>query len=228
MVISDVNHPDISPNQDPQRYAVMCCSTSDAYSYKPIRLPTRGLEQGMFRRPVYAMPWSLHTVEDPASDHGIAILRAEGEITEEAFTDRLPGYYHSGDLATVDEHGHVAIRDRKKDIIVSGGENISSVELEDVLYDHPDVARVAVIPSPSDEWGETPKAFVVPASGDPANPGVTQEDLVAFTRERLANYKAITRVEFVEDLPTTATGKVRKFELRDREWADEEDMVGKG
>ena len=152
----------------------------------------------------------------------------EPDRTEATFTDRLPGYYHSGDLATVDENGQIAVRDRKKDIIVSGGENISSVELEDVLYDHPDVARVAVIPSPSAEWGETPKAFVVPASGDPDDPGVDPDDLVAFTRDRLANYKAITRVEFVEDLPTTATGKVQKFELREREWADEEDMVGKG
>jgi fatty-acyl-CoA synthase len=152
----------------------------------------------------------------------------EPEQTERAFTDRLPGYYHSGDLATVDENGHVAIRDRKKDIIVSGGENVSSVELEDTLYDHPDVARVAVVPSPSDEWGETPKAFIVPASGDPDTPGVGADDLVAFTRDRLANYKAVTRVEFVADLPTTATGKVQKYELREREWADEDDMVGTG
>ncbi len=98
------------------------------------------------------------------------------EQTEEAFYDRVEGYYHMGDLAVVDEDGMIAIQDRKKDIIISGGENISSIELEDTLFDHDAVGDVAVIPAPSDEWGETPKAFVVP-NGDPDNPGVTAEDL---------------------------------------------------
>jgi fatty-acyl-CoA synthase len=150
------------------------------------------------------------------------------EQTEEAFSDRVEGYYHMGDLATVDEDGMVAIRDRKKDIIISGGENISSIELEDTLYEHDAVSDVAVIPAPSDEWGETPKAFVVPNSGDPDNPGVTAEDLRTFTREQLATYKVVRRVEFVEELPTTATGKVQKYELREQEWEDEDEMVGQG
>ncbi|RLM34010.1 long-chain-fatty-acid--CoA ligase [Haloarcula sp. Atlit-120R] len=150
------------------------------------------------------------------------------EQTEEAFSDRVEGYYHMGDLATVDEDGMIAIRDRKKDIIISGGENISSIELEDTLYEHDAVSDVAVIPAPSDEWGETPKAFVVPNSGDPDNPGVTAEDLRTFTREQLATYKVVRRVEFVEELPTTATGKVQKYELREQEWEDEDEMVGQG
>ncbi|MDS0476665.1 long-chain-fatty-acid--CoA ligase [Natrinema sp. 1APR25-10V2] len=150
------------------------------------------------------------------------------EATEEAFTDRVEGYYHTGDLATIDENGMIAIQDRKKDIIISGGENISSIELEDALFDHPEVSDVAVIPAPSDEWGETPKAFVVPASGDPDDPGVTEGDLEAFTRDQLASYKAVHRVEFVDELPTTATGKVQKYELRQDEWEDEERMVGEG
>jgi fatty-acyl-CoA synthase len=150
------------------------------------------------------------------------------EETEAAFNDRVEGYYHMGDLATVDENGFISIRDRKKDIIISGGENISSIELEDTIFEHPAVAGVAVIPSPSEEWGETPKAFVVPANGDPEDPGVAAEDITAFTRERLASYKIVRRVEFVSELPTTATGKVQKYELRAREWEDEEDMVGKG
>jgi fatty-acyl-CoA synthase len=133
-----------------------------------------------------------------------------------------------GDLATVDENGFIALRDRKKDIIISGGENISSIELEDAIFEHPAVADVAVIPSPSEEWGETPKAFVVPESGDPDDPGTTGEEITAFTREKLASYKVVRRVEFVSELPTTATGKVQKYELREREWEDEEDMVGKG
>ncbi|MCT9095593.1 long-chain-fatty-acid--CoA ligase [Haloarchaeobius sp. HME9146] len=150
------------------------------------------------------------------------------EATEEAFSERLEGYYHMGDLATVDENGIIAIRDRKKDIIISGGENISSIELEDTLFDHPAVADVAVIPSPSEQWGETPKAFVVPENGDVQDPGVEPEELTAFTRERLASYKIVRRFEFVKQLPTTATGKVQKYELREREWDDEEDMVGQG
>ncbi|MFA9425628.1 long-chain-fatty-acid--CoA ligase [Natronorubrum sp. A-ect3] len=150
------------------------------------------------------------------------------EETEEAFSDRIEGYYHTGDLATVDEHGMIAIQDRKKDIIISGGENISSIELEDTLFDHPEVSDVAVIPSPSEKWGETPKAFVVPTSGDPDEPGVSEDDLVAFTRENLASYKTVDRIEFVEELPTTATGKVQKYELREEEWEDEDQMVGQG
>jgi len=150
------------------------------------------------------------------------------EATEEAFTDRIEGYYHTGDLATVDENGMIAIRDRKKDIIISGGENISSIELEDTLYEHDAVADVAVVPAPSSEWGETPKAFVVPASGDPSEPGTDVDELVAFTREHLATYKAVSQVEFVEALPTTATGKVQKYELRQREWDEEDRMIGEG
>ena len=150
------------------------------------------------------------------------------EETEEAFDDRVEGYYHMGDLATVDENGFISLRDRKKDIIISGGENISSIELEDTIFEHPDVADVAVIPSPSEEWGETPKAFVVPENGDPENPGTTAEEITAFTREHLASYKVVRRIEFVAELPTTATGKVQKYELREREWEGEEDMVGKG
>ena len=150
------------------------------------------------------------------------------EETEEAFNDRLEGYYHTGDLAVVDEHGMLSIQDRKKDIIISGGENISSLELEDTLFDHPEVADAAVIPAPSERWGETPKAFIVPANGDPDDPGVTAEEITEFTRERVAGYKVVHEIEFVEELPTTATGKIQKFELREREWEDEESMVGQG
>ena len=148
------------------------------------------------------------------------------EATEEAFNDRVEGYYHMGDLATVDENGMIRIQDRKKDIIISGGENISSIELEDTLFEHPNVSDVAVIPAPSDEWGETPKAFVVPASGDADDPDVSADEITEFTRENLASYKIVRRVEFVEELPTTATGKIQKYELREREWEDEDSMVG--
>ena len=148
--------------------------------------------------------------------------------TEKAFNAKREGWFHTGDLAVVDDHGMVSIQDRKKDIIVSGGENISSIEIEDTLFDHDDVAEVAVIPAPSDQWGETPKAFVVPTSGDPDEPGVTEKEIQEFTKEHMASYKAVHRVEFVEELPQTATGKIQKYELRQREWDDEERMVGQG
>ncbi|MFD1586391.1 long-chain-fatty-acid--CoA ligase [Halorientalis brevis] len=150
------------------------------------------------------------------------------EETEDAFHDRLDGWFHTGDLAVVNEDGMISIQDRKKDIIISGGENISSVELEDTLFDHDAVGSVAVIPAPSEEWGETPKAYVIPANGDTENPGVTPEELTEYTKERLAGYKAVHEFEFVDEIPTTATGKVQKYELRQREWDDEDQMVGQG
>jgi len=144
------------------------------------------------------------------------------EITEEAFSEKIEGYFHTGDLAVWDEDGMVAIQDRKKDIIISGGENISSIELEDVLYDHPDVAKAAVVPVPSEQWGETPRGLVVPAPGsDPA-----EEEIKEFVADRVAGYKQLDSVEFREDLPETATGKVQKYELRDEYWEGEERMVG--
>lgn len=146
------------------------------------------------------------------------------EATEEAFNDRLPGYFHTGDLATMDEDGMIAIQDRKKDIIISGGENISSIEVEDVLYDHPDIEKAAVVPSPSEEWGETPTAVIVRKS----DAALTEEDIIEFARDEMANYKAPTSVDFVDDLPETATGKVQKYQLRQDYWEDEERMVGEG
>ena len=144
------------------------------------------------------------------------------EATREAFSARREGYFHTGDLATIDADGMVSIQDRKKDIIITGGENVSTIEVEDVLYDHPDVQKAAVVPVPSEQWGETPKAVVVPRAGAE----VTEDDLIEFVKGRLANYKAPTSVDFVEDLPETATGKVQKYELRARYWEDEERAVG--
>ncbi|WP_396611246.1 long-chain-fatty-acid--CoA ligase [Haloferax sp. S1W] len=150
------------------------------------------------------------------------------EETERAFSDRIEGWFHTGDLATVDEQGFLTIQDRKKDIIISGGENISSLELEDVLHDHPAVSEVAVVPMPSEKWGESPKAYVLPTNGDSQDPGVAADELESFMRESLAGYKVVKEVEFVENLPTTATGKVQKYELRQSEWDTEDRMVGEG
>ncbi|MDZ7598542.1 MAG: hypothetical protein U5J82_09680 [Desulfobacterales bacterium] len=111
--------------------------------------------------------------------------------------------------------------DRKKDIIISGGENISTVEVENVIYRHPDVLEVAVVSIPDPKWGEVPKAFVVPREPG-TNP--TAEDIIAFCKANLARFKAPKTVEF-GPLPKTATGKIQKFKLRDKEWAGKERKV---
>ncbi len=130
------------------------------------------------------------------------------EATRKAFEG---GWYHTGDLAVIDAEGYVKIKDRSKDIIISGGENISSIEVEDVLYRHPAVADAAVVARPDDKWGETPCAFVTLREGAT----VTEAELVAFCRERLAHYEAPRSVVF-GPLPKTSTGKIQKNVLRDR------------
>jgi len=146
------------------------------------------------------------------------------EETEEAFHDRVDGWFHGGDLGTVDENGFITLKDRKKDIIVSGGENISSLEIEDTIYDMPEVAKATVIPVPHDEWGETPKVFIVLKEGAE----LTEDDVIQHCRDTLAHYKAPSQVEFVQSLPETATGKVQKHVLREQEWEDEDRLIGGG
>ena len=120
------------------------------------------------------------------------------------------GWFHSGDAAVVHPDGYIEIRDRFKDVIISGGENISSVEIEGVLMQHPSVQEVAVVGMPDAKWGETPHAFVV-ASSDAT---ITESDLIAHAREHMAHFKAPRKVEFVTELPKTATGKIQKYVLR--------------
>ena len=120
------------------------------------------------------------------------------------------GWFHSGDAAVVHPDGYIEIRDRWKDVIISGGENISSVEVEGILLRHPDVQESAVVGMPDEKWGETPVAFVVRKSGATT----TESDLNAFCREHLAHFKVPHRFSFVTDLPKTATGKIQKYVLR--------------
>ncbi len=128
--------------------------------------------------------------------------------TEKAFAG---GWFHTGDLAVLSPDGYVKIKDRAKDIIISGGENISSVEVEDVLYQHPAVLAVAVVAQPHEKWGETPCAFVELKEGA----SLTAEELIAFAGERMARFK-VPRTVLFETLPKTSTGKIQKFELRQR------------
>jgi len=137
---------------------------------------------------------------------------AQPEATAAAIVD---GWFHTGDGGTV-EGGVVTISDRKKDVIISGGENVSSIEVEDAVFSHPEVAEVAVIGVPSDKWGETVMALVVRTDGST----LTEEALIAHTRQRLAGYKCPKTIEFREELVRTATGKLQKFKLREPYWAD--------
>ena len=131
------------------------------------------------------------------------------DVTEEAFRG---GWFHSGDLAVWHPDGHIELRDRKKDIIISGGENVSTIEVEQALAEHDAVLDVAVVATPDERWGERPKAFVELRSGQEAD----EEELIAFAGERLAKFKRPAAVEFGE-LPRTSTGKIQKHVLRDRE-----------
>ena len=129
------------------------------------------------------------------------------KATDEAFAG---GWFHSGDLGVLHPDGYIQLKDRSKDIIISGGENISSIEVEDVLYKHPDVSFCAVVAKPDDKWGETPCAFIE------LRPGATTstDDIVEWCRQRLARYKVPRHVIFAE-VPKTSTGKIQKFKLRD-------------
>ena len=131
------------------------------------------------------------------------------------------GWFHSGDLAVWHPDGNIELRDRGKDIIISGGENISSIEVEQAITAHPAVLECAVVGIPHPHWGERPKAFVTLNEGAAATP----EEIIAFCREHLAHYKCPDAVEF-GPLPKTSTGKIQKFVLRGREWANQDERIG--
>jgi len=134
------------------------------------------------------------------------------DATAEAFRG---GWFHSGDLGVMHPDGYIELRDRIKDIVISGGENISTVEVEQALMSHPAVLDVAVIGVPDDKWGERPKAFVVLRAGHSATP----QELIAYVRTKIARYKAPRDIDITPELPKTSTGKIQKFVLRDSEWA---------
>lgn len=162
---------------------------------------------------------AMQPVPKDGTTMGEVVMRGNGvmlgyyknpEATEQAFRG---GWFHTGDLAVWHPDGYIELRDRKKDIIISGGENISTIEVERCIAEHPAVLEVAVIGVPDPKWGEVPKAFVTLKPGKTA----TAEEIIAFCRERIAHYKCPRYVEFV-DLPKSSTGKVQKNVLREREW----------
>jgi fatty-acyl-CoA synthase len=125
------------------------------------------------------------------------------------------GWLHSGDLGVQHSDGYVELRDRAKDIIISGGENISTVEIEHAIEAHPSVLEAVVIGVPDEKWGERPKAFVVRRGGAEVN----ETELIGYLQAHIARFKIPKAVEFLDELPRTSTGKPQKFELRDKEWA---------
>ncbi len=166
------------------------------------------------------VPMDNETVGEVCARSNV-VLKGYWEQPEETARAIYGGFFHSGDLGVWDEFGNVNIVDRKKDVIISGGENISSPEVEAALYKHPAVLECAVIGVPSEKWGETPKALVVLRDGMTA----TEEEVIAFSREHLAHFRCPTSVDFVESLPRTVTGKLQKFIIRKQYWKGVERRV---
>jgi len=156
-------------------------------------------------------------------------LLAKGNVVLKSYWDQPDataqalegGWFHTGDGGVQDEEGYFSITDRKKDVIITGGENVSSIEVEDALFNHPDVLEVAVIGVPHEKWGETPKALVVLNEGSE----ISEIDLINHCRDRLAHYKCPSSVEFRGELERTATGKLQKYKLRAPYWESMEKQV---
>jgi len=149
------------------------------------------------------------------------VLEGYWEQPEESEAALADGWFHTGDGGVIGDDGYLTIQDRKKDVIITGGENVSSIEVEDVIFSHPDVAEVAVIGVPSEKWGETIKALVVKTEGSE----LTEQELIDYCKSKVARFKAPSSVEFRDELARTATGKLQKFKLRKPYWEGRERQV---
>jgi fatty-acyl-CoA synthase len=145
--------------------------------------------------------------------HGNMVMKGYLDNEEETKESFKGGWYHSGDLAVWHPDGYIEIKDRDKDVIISGGENISGVEVEQVLAEHPAILEAAVTAMPDEHYGERPKAFVTLKQGEET----TEEEIIDFVKGRIARFKAPAAVEFMDELPKTSTGKVQKYVLREKE-----------
>jgi fatty-acyl-CoA synthase len=200
------------------------CAWQPAWDALPMdqrvaRQVRQGVRAAAFEALMVADPLTLKPVPRDGATAGELMMRGNtimkgylknSKATSQAFSG---GWFHTGDVAVVHPDGYFQITDRAKDVIISGGENISSVEVEDVLHKHPRVLHAAVVAQPDDKWGEVPCAFV---ELKPAEQGraPTEAEVIAFCRERLAHFKAPRRVVFMPSLPKTGTGKIQKFKLR--------------
>jgi fatty-acyl-CoA synthase len=176
-------------------------------------------EVGVFDEEMRAVPADGETLGEVCM-RGNVVMKgyfAQPEATAEAFRG---GWFHSGDVGVMHPDGNIELRDRKKDIIISGGENISTIEVQQAVESHPAVLECAVIAIPDEKWGEVPKAFVTLKPGQSAS----EEEVIEWCRARIAKYKCPKAVEFGE-LPKTSTGKIQKFVLREREWGGREKRI---
>jgi fatty-acyl-CoA synthase len=178
----------------------------------------QGARAAAFERLMVADPLTMEPVPKDGVSAGEIMMRGntvmKGYLKNAAATSQAfaGGWFHTGDVAVVHPDGYVQITDRSKDVIISGGENISSVEIEDVLHLYPQVLHAAVVAQPDDKWGEVPCAFVELKSSAQTP---TEADVIAFCRERLAHFKAPRRIVFMQSLPKTGTGKIQKYKLRE-------------
>ena len=210
---------------------ITVCPTQEGWQELPVEQRAKLLARQGQAYPsadlVRVVDEDMHDIPRDAETMGEVVMRGNnvmsGYFADEAATEKAfrGGWFHSGDLAVWHPDGNIELRDRSKDIIISGGENISSIEVEQTICAHPAVLECAVIGIPHERWGERPKAFVTLNSEASAS----ADEIIAFCRERLAHYKCPDAIEF-GPLPKTSTGKVQKFALREREWAGRETRVG--
>ncbi|WP_246052739.1 AMP-binding protein [Actinocorallia herbida] len=192
-------------------------------------LPPEERAAKLVRAGAPALGAKLKAPRPEGGGHGTAEVLARSNVVmegywaqpEESAVALADGWFHTGDGGEIGDDGYLTITDRKKDVIITGGENVSSIEVEDVLFSHPAVAEVAVIGVPDDKWGETVKALVVLAPGAEA----TEADLIAWCKDKAAGYKAPTSIEFRAELARTATGKLQKFKLRAPYWPDPDTRI---
>lgn len=192
----------------------------------------RWKRQAMAGFPMPGVEIDIFDADDQPVPHdgvsvGEVVVRADNvmagywKLPEETATVMRSGWFHTGDMATVDEHGYFLIVDRKKDIIISGGENIASIEVEKAVYSHPGVFECAVVAVPDERWGEVPKALVVPKPGE----ALSEKEIIDHCRSKLPGFKVPKSVEFFDALPKGGTGKILKKELREKYWAGYERRV---
>jgi fatty-acyl-CoA synthase len=191
------------------------------------RLLARQGVSSLIADPIRVVDAEMADVPRDGATMGEVVMRGNnvmaGYYNDEAATDEAfrGGYFHSGDLGVQFVDGYVALRDRSKDIIISGGENISTIEVEQALVTHPAVLEAAVVAVPDETWGERPKAFVILKPGEAAS----EKELIEHVKARLASFKAPDAVEVLPALPKTSTGKIQKFVLRESEWSGQDSRV---
>jgi fatty-acyl-CoA synthase len=195
--------PEVGPRLDP--------ATKEHRAKKTWGVPLMGVEFRVVDSQDHDLPWDGESVGELLV-RGDMVMKGYYNSPQETAEALKDGWYHTGDLVSIGPEGSLYVRDRKKDIIISGGENISSIEVEQVLYSHPDILECAVIGKLDEKWGEVPLAFVVLEEGAKATP----KEIIDFARSRMAHFKAPKEVRIIDEFPRGGTGKILKSTLRER------------